>query len=469
MFLLRFLTVMSRRGTGAPNTARTIPSEHTLKLHTSNMKAKKTLIRLTIPLFLSLSFGACISNPTCPGCSALETAVADGHADDVRKLLPQDKKSIDDPRQGNLTLLQLAARGSNPEIVRMLIERGADVNRHDKSGATPLNTAIRYSSIDVAIELVKQGADVNAIVPDGSSPLSAAAAGKRLDLVKTLVASGAELQRVDGRGETPLFRAAESGGEDIFVFLVTAIAKANPNWAADPSPLLAASKRGAIPIARRLIERGARVNAHTEAGLTPLMIAANSGQRAMVQYLMQTGGDIHVVSDSIGNALHAAMRSQQRDIVNDLLVAGSKPVAVKTSTLDLYASAQTHQEYAKYVVTSDAVATKRAFSTAAALYDATQLSGEQALKDVAKNIWQHRILDLTYIATLGILYADNLSLIPGNTAGQPPPVWTPANLAEVRDKLQLIVADSNAQADACWAQAGLPRPVAKSAHIKKPN
>lgn len=69
-------------------------------------------------------------------------AVIDGKAEKVKSLLNQGSK-IPDPREGQLSYLMEAANAGNVEIVKVLLEYGADPSHEFWNGWTALyNTAI---------------------------------------------------------------------------------------------------------------------------------------------------------------------------------------------------------------------------------------------------------------------------------------------------------------------------------------
>jgi ankyrin repeat protein len=72
--------------------------------------------------------------------------------------------------------LHFAAGGARLELVRLLLQAGANANRRDPAtGRTPLHAAVAAGSADDAPEVVRvllaAGADVNATTPDGASAL----------------------------------------------------------------------------------------------------------------------------------------------------------------------------------------------------------------------------------------------------------------------------------------------------------
>lgn len=118
-----------------------------------------------------------------------------------------------DPSLGDgATPLMRAAKVSNTELIRLLIERGADPNRRLRNQTTALMIAVQRAgraagpeqrTIEAATLLVAGGADVNAANDAGESALHIAVS-RGDGLVRALVESGARLDVRDASGRTPL-------------------------------------------------------------------------------------------------------------------------------------------------------------------------------------------------------------------------------------------------------------------------
>ena len=65
--------------------------------------------------------------------------------------------------------LFLAASEGKLDVVRYLLDEGANVNARESSGSTPLAEAAYYGHVDVIKELLLRGADINAIGEQGTA------------------------------------------------------------------------------------------------------------------------------------------------------------------------------------------------------------------------------------------------------------------------------------------------------------
>ncbi len=89
------------------------------------------------------------------GESALMMAALKGDLVGVKLLLASGAQV----NQPGWSALHYAASGPRPELVQLLLERGAAVNARSPNGTTPLMMASRYGSEDSVKLLLKRGAD----------------------------------------------------------------------------------------------------------------------------------------------------------------------------------------------------------------------------------------------------------------------------------------------------------------------
>ena len=104
-----------------------------------------------------------------------------------------------------------AVRAGNPEIVRLLINAGADVDASNDFGSTPLLRAVEVVNLEIVELLLNAGADVDASDDFKSAPLLYAANHGHTDIVAMLLRYGANANIKDSVGNTPLHLCAYYG------------------------------------------------------------------------------------------------------------------------------------------------------------------------------------------------------------------------------------------------------------------
>ena len=116
-------------------------------------------------------------------------------------------------------------------------------------------------------------------------PLHAAANTGDIDAMTQILDGGAAVDQTRGDGETPLWTASLAGRVDAARLLLDRGAEVNRGDDCGQTPLWVASLKGHVDVARLCLERGADANRATEKGTTPLAIARKKGHAAVVALL----------------------------------------------------------------------------------------------------------------------------------------------------------------------------------------
>lgn len=96
----------------------------------------------------------------------------------------------------------------NIEIIKLLIENGADVNNKNLVDSSPLHYAVELKNTEIIKLLIDKGADVNAKNCIGDTPLHRAVFNS-FENTKILINNGADIKAKDKDGKTPLDIAKE--------------------------------------------------------------------------------------------------------------------------------------------------------------------------------------------------------------------------------------------------------------------
>ncbi|KAJ7613773.1 ankyrin repeat-containing domain protein [Mycena polygramma] len=257
------------------------------------------------------------SDPGCC-CMALCAASEEGHEEVVRLLIEHGADINADGGQA----LKAASKNGKPGIVSLLIREGADINAN---GGCALRAASETGNAEVVKLLIEAGADVDA--NEGYALWSASQSGSAA-VVKLLIEAGADVNAKNGWA----FRTAAKHGdtEIVKLFIAAGISIGNIG------PALGAALEGSgnTKVIRLLVEsRGDITGSETRnAEIVELLIEGsintNSGLRvasadgsvALVKLLIEAGADVNANS---GQALSAASEKGNTNTARLLIEAGA--------------------------------------------------------------------------------------------------------------------------------------------------
>jgi len=258
-----------------------------------------------------------------------------GSVSEVRKLLDQGLSPNARTKAGGLTPLMLAA--PDVEKMKLLIDRGADVNLRASNRYSALMVAAQYPGSTAAMNLLlDHGATVR--LPKGQGaplfnafPVFLAAFSGNADIISRLVREG---DRVDDKmtviGLAPitatLFLAPTERVDSVRALLD---AGAKVDEADDDGFTLLdwAVIGNRVEMARLLIQRGADVNYVDQKGMTPLLYAASIdyGDSRMIDLLLKSGARPNASTKEGLTALALARKYNHRSLIPAL----ENPVAAR--------------------------------------------------------------------------------------------------------------------------------------------
>jgi ankyrin repeat protein len=143
-----------------------------------------------------------------------------GRINDNVKLVIDMVGDVSVPDPGGWTAAHVAAANGNAMLLRLLLEKGADVNRVcvckgflNVRDWTPLMMAARRARTEVVELLLASGADLRPVDSRGATPLHHAVEGDTPAIVDALLDKGADARARDKEGKTPLDYASEISNE----------------------------------------------------------------------------------------------------------------------------------------------------------------------------------------------------------------------------------------------------------------
>lgn len=215
------------------------------------------------------------------GQTPLFVASVKGYANIVELLLARGATVDAQDKDARTPLLALAADKSSAsawntgasEVVRLLVSHGSNVNFKDKIGRTPLLWAATNGHYDLVRTLLETGADVFAVNNRGRTALHLAVDSTDTthieEIMKILLQYQADARAISDGGWTPLHNAAQ---------------------------------KGLTCVVERLLEAGASINARLSNGMTALHWAAFNGFEDVVNVLISEEEADLGIKDGFGRA-----------------------------------------------------------------------------------------------------------------------------------------------------------------------
>ena len=260
------------------------------------------------------------------------------------------------------TPLMGAAYKGKVQVVKSLIERGADPSLMDNRGWNSLHVAANGGDADIIDLIHTQVPNIESKTGDGCTPLMIAAFNSKLHAVKWFLEKGATATLKDKAGWNALHFAAEGGDTDIIDLIHTHLLNIESKTSQGRTPLMMAARGGKLQAVKWFLEKGATVNcddnngrntlhfaaeggdtdiidlihthllnieSKTSQGRTPLMMAARGGKLQAVKWFLEKGATVNCDDNNGRNTLHFAAEGGDTDII-DLIHTHLLNIELKT-------------------------------------------------------------------------------------------------------------------------------------------
>ena len=211
---------------------------------------------------------------------------------------------------------------ASDDMVKYLLESGADCNLWNKRKSSPLEHAASRDRGNAVQILLDYGADAYPTEGNGhhSSPIEEGAKSGSESVVKLLLGAKAkDITARDRQRERALLYASIRGKRDVILLLLEECVDINTEVYFGKTPLICAIDEKQIPTARLLIRRGAREDKSDEAGRLPLFMAAEKGLDVVVKEIVKKTKTPDVQNAKGDTALCIAAAKGHEEIVRFLL------------------------------------------------------------------------------------------------------------------------------------------------------
>lgn len=189
--------------------------------------------------------------------------------------------------------LYAAIRRNDLTAVSRMLATDIDISVTDSFGESPLMYAALHAGPEIVKGLLDYGADPNEANHAGATALMRATANRAS--VRILIGSGARVDARSERGRTALLIAARRpGSRPVVRDLIRSGANPNAKDVRGVTPLMEAARAGDTQSMRELIKAGARINETRNNGRTALMAAVRSRRQEAVWFLIDRDADANV-------------------------------------------------------------------------------------------------------------------------------------------------------------------------------
>jgi ankyrin repeat protein len=215
-----------------------------------------------------------------------------------------------DMYKGNMygkTALYLAVENGKLEVLEYLEEKGANFDFQNKNGCAPLHCVAKETNLEMVKYVAERCSDIDVVDNNGDSPLMYAALGGSLHIVKYLIETrNANVYLCNKTRNTSLHYAAKSGALQLVAYLFKRFRRCNIRNVEGETPLITAAIHKQWPTVEKLTRMHTNLHAKKRDGMTVLHIASEQGNIDVVAWLLKKHFSVNLRTDAGNSVVHIA-------------------------------------------------------------------------------------------------------------------------------------------------------------------
>ena len=270
-----------------------------------------------------LYYGADPNVANFNGETALHLAAEGGHYEICRELLSfEDDVNVVNNMGKNISRddTDSASESRSSDVTDTPSINKSQANSKDINGETPLHRAASKGFINVIKTLLNNGADINILAKKNQTYLHDTVVFQSGEVEEPLI----KIKREDvfakgGFEKSPLHCAALEGHKDALQMLLNNGANVNIVDNKKNTALHYAASRGHCSVIEELLGSKANVNVKGSLGKTPLHWTAVNGHKDAMKMLLNNGADVISKDDKNQTVLHFAVDGGHCDVIEELL------------------------------------------------------------------------------------------------------------------------------------------------------
>ena len=270
-----------------------------------------------------IDLGADVNVTSKQNCSALMLASKKGNEDAINVLLGAGADQANEDVNGDSWIHYFVRGDCNKDVLRLIIQLGANVNAKNKMNCTALMLASKKGNEDAMNVLLSAGADQANEDVNGDSLIHYAIDGDcSKEVLQSVIELGADVNATNKQNVTALMLASNKGNIDAMNVLISAGANKTMEDANGESWIHYAVRGDCREeILKSIIELGADVNTRNRQNCTALMLTSKKGNTNAMNVLINAISDriIEDANDEIWISC-AANRCCSEDVLKSVIL-----------------------------------------------------------------------------------------------------------------------------------------------------